>query len=489
MSGESRPSLAAVGGKKPRLAIVSTFDELCGIAGYTRFLIKQIEGHFDIEVFDLEQFFMRSNNRHVRKLADKMVKEFCARAKEFDFVNIQLEHGTLGGRRDDIWRRFAWLAKAAPALSVTFHTVLPQERFPFGLFFKTISNMNFAAAGDMIGGHRTNRMLTRRMFGLLRRLQTRKPVNVIVHTRRDMRSIRYVNQIESVYDHPLAFLSSDDVEKFRAEATRESFPMLGGVPKQAKLIGVFGFLNDYKGFETAIRALQRLPEWYHLVIFGGLHPNEIKPRQQINAYVKRLLDEAYVGKTIFDEAANATARANAAARTSVNGKKAAAWGRHETNSFSVSIDSTNAQLLFSHPRDVSNRMHFMGTQTDEDFARAMGVCDCAVFPYLEVGQSSSGPISIALEMGARVLAARTWAFMQLARYHPNAFEMFEIGNDVELAEKLSAPPSVVCGVQPRAYNAVTNAELYVKANSRTVAPLKARAQDALARPDSLRAAE
>jgi glycosyltransferase involved in cell wall biosynthesis len=433
---------------KPRLAIVSTFDELCGIAGYTRFLVKQLSEHFEIDVFDLDQFLMRSTHRNVRKIADRMVKDFCARAKDFDFVNIQLEHGTLGTRRDDIWRRFAWIAKAAPALSVTFHTILPQDKFQFRGFVKKLGQMNFAGASEIIGSHRTNTMLTNRIYGLMRRLQYSKPINAIVHTRRDMRLMRYVNRLNSVLDHPLVFLMPEDIEKFGAEATRARFPLLERIPKNAKLVGVFGFLNDYKGFETAIRALQRLPRQYHLVIFGALHPNEIKQRQAINPYVKRLLDEANVRRTVLND--------------------------HENGSLSVSIDATTAHLLLDHPRDVSSRVHFMGSQTDEDFARGMRLCDHVVLPYLEVGQSSSGPISIALEMGARIIAARNYAFMQFARYHPNSIEMFEIGNHVELAERIMAAPAFPTGVRPRAYNSSTNIDLYVKANTRRAGELRKR---------------
>ena len=61
--------------------------------------------------------------------------------------------------------------------------------------------------------------------------------------------------------------------------------MLDAVPKESKLIGVFGFLGRYKGFDTAVRALHHLPKDYHLVIFGGVHPNEIKPQQPIDPVV------------------------------------------------------------------------------------------------------------------------------------------------------------------------------------------------------------
>jgi hypothetical protein len=71
--------------------------------------------------------------------------------------------------------------------------------------------------------------------------------------------------------------------------------------------------------------------------------------------------------------------------------------------------------MFDHPRDISSRLHFMGAQNDEGFARGMAVSDVVVLPYLEVGQSSSGPLSIAMEMGSRVLASRNLAFMQFDR--------------------------------------------------------------------------
>ena len=455
------PNLPARAGQKPRLAIVSTFDELCGIAGYTRFLIKQLNEHFEVEVFDLDQFFMRSTDRNVRKIADKMIKEFCSRAKGFDFVNIQLEYGTLGDRWNDILRRFKLIARAAPALSVTFHTILPQDSFDFRSFGKRLAQLNLSAAAGIVGAHLKNTMITNRVHGLLRRLQVTKPVNIIVHTRRDMRLMRHVNRFKSVFDHPLAFLLPEDVEKYRAEAKRANFPLLTRAPKNAKFIGVFGFLSDYKGIETAIRALQRLPRSYHLVIFGALHPNEIKLRQPINPYVKRLLDEANVRKTVFDD--------------------------HEKSQLSISIDSGNTHLLLDHPRDISARVHFMGAQTDEDFARGMGFCDDVILPYLEVGQSSSGPISIALEMGARVIAARNRAFMQFARYHPNSFEMFEIGNHVELAQRILAPASVPLGSVQRAYDAATNTALYVKANTR--ASLRQSVSGMFARSEKATAAE
>src|SRR4051794_18176709 len=96
----------------------------------------------------------------------------------------------------------------------------------------------------------------------------------------------------------------------------------------------------------------------------------------------------------------------------------------------------------------------------------MALCDAVVFPYLEVGQSASGPISQALELGCRILASRTHAFLEFAEYHSNAIEFFDIGNHVELAERLMARRQFSSRRGLPEFNTDTNREIYRLANGR-----------------------
>lgn len=374
----------SVGGRsakaKPSLAVVSTFDELCGIAGYTRALVKQLEPHFAVEVFDLDQFFMRSTNSGVRKKADAIIEGFCGRLKTFDSVNIQLEHGTLGAKRSDIIKRFNMIADAARALSVTFHTILPQRPFPWAALGASLTKRQWTEAGKLTGRHYGHGALNKAIYGKLRTLQDKKAVSVVVHTPRDMRLMKHVNGFEAVYDHPLAFLSAQDVSAMRHSATRTDFPSLRRLDPGVKLIGVFGFINTYKGIDTAMRALRNLPPDYHLAIFGALHPNEIPVGRPINPYIGSLVGEILAGGAGAVGAKPASATA----------------GEDRAAPFMPPIE----------PK-FRDRVHFMGALDDDDFARAMAVCDFVVLPYLEVGQSASGPMSMAVEMGARVFASRT----------------------------------------------------------------------------------
>src|SRR5882672_402776 len=81
---------------RARLAVVSTYDDLCGIAAYTRSLERQLGDIFDVTVFDLNQFLLRSTHRRVRKYGDKHIQAICREIRHYDTVNLQLEHGTLG---------------------------------------------------------------------------------------------------------------------------------------------------------------------------------------------------------------------------------------------------------------------------------------------------------------------------------------------------------------------------------------------------------
>jgi hypothetical protein len=167
------------------------------------------------------------------------------------------------------------------------------------------------------------------------------------------------------------------------------------------------------------------------LIFGGIHPNEIAPHQAIHPYLMSLLDDAHVD-----------------ARPGNGDNPRGFAGRPTAN-----------------PRDLSTRVHFMGTPEDDDFLAGMAICDAVVFPYLEVGQSASGPISQALELGRRIIASRTRTFLEFAAYYPRTVEFFDIGNHLELANRILARPQYGAVHDHPRYSVETNKAIYLAANS------------------------
>ena len=296
----------------------------------------------------------------------------------------------------------------------------------------------------MPADYRRAQLLSYGIARQLRRLQQKKPVSAIVHNRRDLCDARYLYGLDHVFDHPLAYLGAAEVAEIHAHASHRRLPMLDPLPPDAVLIGVFGFLNEYKGIGTAIQALQYLPSNHHLLIFGGVHPQEIAPRQARHPYISALFADAYMDTTLYD--------------------RLGASGAGEGPPLVVNADQGLRELLGSHPRDLSTRIHFMGALEEPDFLGGMAICDAVVFPYLEVGQSSSGPISQALELGCRIIASRTHAFLEFAEYHKAAVEFFDIGNHLELAERLVARRQFGPREGLPEFNIATNKATYLLAN-------------------------
>ncbi|MGK7870473.1 hypothetical protein [Falsiroseomonas sp. E2-1-a20] len=352
-------------------------------------------------------------------------------------MNIQLEHGTLGLTMPQILRRFRWLVRAAPALSVTFHTILDEARSSTGQLSAQLRSLKLASAAMTIADHARSALLAHGVYRELHRQQSRKPVRIITHTRRDMRLLRDVRGLTEVHHHPLSFVAPAQAAEIRAAATREAFPILKLLPPGAKLIGTFGFLSPYKGFETAVEALRYLPADHHLLVFGGIHPQAIARGLARDPYISKLLAQGHIGQTALE-----ALRANGAT--------------------SLAVDGSARELLAPHPQDLHQRLHFMGVLEDSQFMSAMALCDSVVVPYLEVGQSSSGPIAMALEMGCRVIASRTRAFLQYARYHPDRIEFFDIGNFAELARRIEAGPPPAPADRRLTHDTTSNAALYLK---------------------------
>lgn len=447
-ASDSPAPLDAAASPQPRirLAIISTTNKLCGIAAYTAALERSLHSACDLTLFDLDQYLLRGTGPRLRRLGDRHIREICGQLGRFDAVNLQLEHGTLGRSAKDIYRRFCRIVAAAPSLSVTFHTLPPPVHAAGAEAIAALATLKLHRAWRAFHECRRGRLLARKLPQTLRKSQLVKPISAIVHTRRNAKDVRYLYGLEHAFDHPLVFLDASQAEAIRRRATRRHFPMLDRIPDQAKLIGTFGFLNDYKGLGTTIRALHHLPEEYHLLVFGGVHPNEIVPRQPIHPYLSRLYDEAYIDATVYDRLS--AARPESAPRLELN------------------LEGGLAELAGPHPRDLASRIHFMGVLADEDFLLGMAICDVAVFPYLEVGQSASGPISQALELGCRIIASRTHAFLGFAEYHPEAVEFFDIGNYLELAERIRARRQFPLHGAPRRYTVETNRAVYLAANGR-----------------------
>lgn len=410
--------------KKPSLAIISNYGSLCGISGYTYWLKKQLSVDFEIEVLSLDQNLLKRKSRNGVRAGNYHIKELANRLPSFEYVNIQFEPGTLGPDLYIAYRRFCILLKKSPNMTITFHTVVRDQQENWGERIKPLLKGRIKKGLTQIAPDFSIR-IWEKIYKVVKKYERKKRVAVIVHTKRDADFFKVEKKFSYVFDHPLAFLSEDDIQDYKSHATRSSFSSIKDLDPRASLIGVFGFIAPYKGILTAIRALSYLPPDYHLLIFGGVHPNELKHHQSIFTYLQEVQSEV------------------------------------ETEFLSEYQGYSGTNLIRVKKNIKGNRIHFMGALDDPEFVKGMALCDYVVFPYEEVGQSASGPISMALEVGSPMLVTRNLMTKELKKYFPAHFQEFDIGAYLQLAEYILYDNVIT--PKEGLYNWRTNRKAYLQA--------------------------
>jgi glycosyltransferase involved in cell wall biosynthesis len=396
---------------KPTLAIISTYEVQCGIASYTARLVELLKADFDITVLPIDTSIVKRGDSEARAL----FTDLANKGKHYDFVNIQFEYSLYGATPYASWSNLRTLLTAFARPSITLHTIVaPHHLEIHRLAIEIVKLRIWTAVRRMLAHWKSRKLLD--AYRVIAAAQDKKPVPVFVHTNADREYLTKTWSIKDVHAHPLCYVTSQQRHKILAESSRASFPRLRSLDPGVCLIGAFGFLNDYKGFDLAILALRRLPDNYHLAIFGGLHPNASVPNCATPPYV-----------TILQQYAQ--------------GRGGDIWPA----------------------KDVSSRVHFMGQVDDDAFLHAIAVCDIVVFPYFEVGQSSSGPLSMAVDLRKKVLASRTKCFQAFAEFNTAQVSFFDVGNVLEMAQALEELADRKIEPAAPRYTAETNREHYLRA--------------------------
>ena len=365
-----------------KLAIISSYDELCGNATYTEVLRKEFTKHYEVDVLALKTKWLSSSNGKLKALAEQHIEEMAQKLKGYDCVNIQFEAGLYGTYPYDIVRRIKKLVRSSRNIVFTMHRVdIRQSIFDRGVLRSFLST-NFFAALKTFRRQNHFPIVYEKVVNFLKEESHHKNVQIIVHTQRDRDTVKQVFEFDNVYDFPLTFLNKEQLQTYPAISSREEFCQEYGLSESDKFIGLFGFVTDYKSYETAILALPLLPKNYKILLFGSQHPMSITNWQKVNPYISYLMEL-------------------------VENKK------------------------------LSKRVIFAGSLDDENFIKALYCCDFAVLPYMEVNQGGSGIASLVIETGIKSLFSNNLAFAELKRYFPDCFESFDIGNYHELAYKMT----------------------------------------------------
>lgn len=279
-----------------RILHISTWKVPCGIATYCDNFVRSLSrAGFENDVFPLipsDWPDLLPND------VAQWQESLLLKAKGFDLVHIQHEHGLFGyaiGQKFAC-KRFGSVLAGLRHLNIpsvtTFHTDIETRRHS-GL--KSIFN-------------RFKRKRIWRKYVCNHYVGGSNSATAIVHTKRTRKSfVKHGFPIPSVHVIPHPCLNPRTIQLDSASAKASL-----NLPVDAKLVTIFGFLGKYKGHDIAVEAMKKLPENYHLAMVGGMHPEskdsfldslvlsipvELQSRIRITGWVDRETADRYFAAT------------------------------------------------------------------------------------------------------------------------------------------------------------------------------------------------
>lgn len=238
---------------KVRVAMATPWDQVCGNAEYAKRLARGLQGVADIIPFELHNFSGRFDKngdpikkKHIEKHFEILIQ--ALNESTADIIHIQHEYGFFGRTYTEADKFFnKVVASVNKPVVVTLHTILsttlrrPSQRRFFRLAEKVLHPLR-----------------TYRLRKSLSRVQA-----IVVH------SLYTKQQILSAFPE-----FKKKVVVALIPISKPTDIVSSNWPKSSedKWLVIPGFVSSYKGHVYALLALLHLPENYHLVIAGGVHP-------------------------------------------------------------------------------------------------------------------------------------------------------------------------------------------------------------------------
>lgn len=249
----------------------TTWQERCGIAGYAEHLVDALTG---LGVVSAVHPVDAAARKHwsAREI-DADLARFVARARDADVVHIQHEYSffdrfSLLRSNERFARVLLGLRAEGRPFVVTFHTLPPFRDELLTLIAADRGGLSWPAAQYLRVRNRWLQQQWRRRVGPL---FTGADSRALVHTRATWRDLVEEGGFgrEATRVIPMGAVPRARCALSRAEARARL-----GLPADAVVASIFGFIQAFKGHEIALRALAMLPSSYHLAIVGGRHPED-----------------------------------------------------------------------------------------------------------------------------------------------------------------------------------------------------------------------
>ena len=242
-----------------RILKLTTYNCTCGIATYSHNLVSGLSANkceVDVHLLPERKDLLHHTDEQFTVLLDQFINK--AIRLKYDAVHIQHEYGLFmgGDEMSDSIIRFGYLLRKLNEVKlktvVTFHTG-PE------IFYEDSNMWRFVKRDwSFIVDRLLTRIWNREVVPWF---QPEHDCTAIVHV-----DITRTNMINSGLHPDQVIVIPHGVLNRRLE--------FKPIDKRDTInMSIFGFISSYKGYHTAIQALQLLPVNYTLTCMGGRHPN------------------------------------------------------------------------------------------------------------------------------------------------------------------------------------------------------------------------
>jgi hypothetical protein len=341
--------------KKSKFGVVSSFDILCGNATYSEAIAKGLEEAFEVVRIDIPSELQKKYDPY-------LVKTLVQQIEECDHINIQMELGLYGPTPVDATKVLIRLLKACKKFSITMHRV---ELPPSSLMRKLYNELKRGSVKGVFSSayqHLTQETIFK-YYKKIIDATVKFNGSFILHTQRESQRVIRINQDAKTFIYPIVW----PIEAVALVDVRSKFK------HDYPVIGLFGFISEYKNYEVVVDALVQQP--FNIYIAGGVHP-------QAPFYGKKSID------------------------------KLPSYIRKISNQFSTS--------------NYLGRVMLQTAPTDQELINLISSVDIVCIPYAETGQSGSGVASLAIQYGKRVVFSDTHCTSELVRFlnaRPTIFDV------------------------------------------------------------------
>jgi len=366
----SQPSSAPF--PHPRIALLSPKDKTCGIAKYTRILYDELRLlglNAEIIPFPSDEMLHAKSDARTMEIIASLGPVLAA----FDIIHFQHE--------------FSFFHRFGKSLHDSQLTYLEWVRFykkTHRIFttFHTSPNLQSAPIKRTLRPHKLAYRLYKK-FLVNRRLnqissEAIQDTHLIVHSETSRRATLATSYCSKAIIHlmeiPIQVVHRCSPEKERA--LQKNVLTRLHIQDDSIILGISGFVNEYKGHRDALLAMKILPDHYKLLVIGGKHPR----------------DEGFFAE--------------------------------EFNQLIVQLG-------------LKSRVFITGVFEDDEYLSYAGLVKIMLAPYKPGFNSSSGAITLSMQAKRPIIASKIKAFCDL-KSSADIFEFTPPNDPRQLAKKIVA---------------------------------------------------